>query len=334
MRVKQIYVYITLILFLVSCSEGPTNLEPIERMQSHMGTYARVLIYGGNQEDVNTAFNKIKELDNLLSDYNPSSQISLINKNAGITPVNIDPQVKKVLKLSKSIASQTDGAFDPTIGALTIAVYRFGRDDGTEPNIEQIDKAKALVNYKDLILKGDTAYLKRKGMMIDLGGIGKGFAVQSAVDVLKDRGVESGVVSLSGDFKVFGHTAEIAIQNPNNIGAIATFKTANKDLAISTSGSYERYINVDGNVYHHLIIPETGKPGHDFLSLTVVMDQSAALADAYATALFVMGSQKALMFVEEHKDIGVFIVYADKKTYYNKAFTNLVADLVVTENVQ
>ncbi|MCH7949877.1 MAG: FAD:protein FMN transferase [Candidatus Dadabacteria bacterium] len=294
-----------------------------------MGTYARVLIYGGNNKDVDAAFSEIKKLDNLLSDYNPKSEISEINNMAGEKAVKVNPQVIEVLEIAKNIASETGGVFDPTIGALTIGVYRFGRESDDEPNIENIDKAKSLVNYKDLIIDGDSVYLKRKGMMIDLGGIGKGYAVEKAVTVLKERGIKRGVVSLSGDLKVFGDELEIAIKNPGSPGAIATFTTRGDNLAISTSGSYERSVNIQGEVYHHLIVPESGKPGSDFLSLTVVLEGSSTFADAYATALFIMGKDKAIEFLDNHSEIGVFIVYLDRGIYYNKAFTDLVGNLTV-----
>ncbi len=297
-----------------------------------MGTYGRILIYGGSNKDIDAAFGKIKELDNLLSDYNPHSEISEINRNAGIKPVNADAQVIEVLDFGKEVASQTDGVFDPTIGALTIGVYRFGRETNVDPSPEDISRAKSLVNYKDLIIVDDTVYLEKKGMMIDLGGIGKGFAIQKAVDVLKERDVKSGVVSLSGDIKIFGHSADVAIRNPDGQGAIATFTTREDDMTISTSGSYERSVNVDGEVYHHLIVPKTGKPGNDFLSLTVVMKDNSAFADAYATALFIMGNYKMLKFTETHEEIGVFIVFPDKKIYYNKTFTDLVNNLKIEEN--
>jgi thiamine biosynthesis lipoprotein len=304
-------------------------LEPIERVQLQMGTYARVLIYGGNNKDVDAAFSEIKKLDNLLSDYNPKSEISEINNMAGKKAVKVNPQVIEVLEIAKNIASETGGVFDPTIGALTIGVYKFGRESDDEPNIENIDKAKSLVNYKDLIIEGDSVYLKRKGMMIDLGGIGKGYAVEKAVTVLKERGIKRGVVSLSGDLKVFGSELEIAIKNPWSPGAIATFKTGSGDLAISTSGSYERSVNIQGEVYHHLIVPESGKPGSNFLSLTVVLKGSSTLADAYATALFIMGKDKAIEFLDNHGEIGVFIVFPDKKIYYNQTFSDLVNNLKI-----
>ncbi len=329
MRDPGIRTLIISIFICISCAGSPHNLEPIERVQFQMGTYARVLIYGGNNKDVDAAFSEIKKLDNLLSDYNPKSEISEINNMAGEKAVKVNPQVIEVLEIAKNIASETGGVFDPTIGALTIGVYRFGRESDDEPNIENIDKAKSLVNYKDLIIDGDSVYLKRKGMMIDLGGIGKGYAVEKAVTVLKERGIKRGVVSLSGDLKVFGNEMEIAIKNPGSPRAIATFTTGGHNLAISTSGSYERSVNVKGEVYHHLIVPESGKPGSDFLSLTVVLEGSSTFADAYATALFIMGRDKALDFLKEHPEIGVFIVFPDKKIYYNQTFSDLVNNLKI-----
>jgi len=316
----------------ISCAGKSHDRAPIERVQLQMGTYARVLIYGGNNEDVDAAFSKIKELDDLLSDYNPASEISQINTNAGERAVKADRQVIEVLEIAKNVASETGGVFDPTIGALTIGVYRFGRDSDAEPNIEDIDKAKSLVNYKDLMIDGDYVYLKKKGMMIDLGGIGKGYAVERAVSVLKERGIKSGVVSLSGDLKVFGDAKEIAIKNPESPAAIATFTTGASNIAISTSGSYERSVSIDGEVYHHLIVPESGKPGEDFLSLTVVMEGSSTLADAYATALFVMGKDRAFEFLDNQDEIGIFIVFPDNNTYYNQTFMSLVSDLKLSYN--
>ena len=212
-----------------------------------MGTYARVQIDGGTNQDIEAAFNKIKELDNLLSDYKPDSAISEINNMAEVQPVKVDPQVIKVLELAKEVASETDGIFDPTIGALTIGVYRFGRERGEAINSREIDKAKSLVNYRDLIINGDHVFLKKKGMMIDLGGIGKGFAVEEAANVLKERGVNIGIVSLSGDIKVFGESVDMLIQSPYSDGTVAEFRTGKGDLAISTSGSYQRFVDVDGS---------------------------------------------------------------------------------------
>ena len=294
-----------------------------------MGTRARVLIYGGTNRDADRAFSKIKEIDNLLSDYNPGSEISEINREAGKKPVNVSPYVTQILEISKEVAEETGGEFDPTIGALTIGVYRFGREGGSPISEKGIERGKSLVDYRRLIIKGDTVYLEKEGMMLDLGGIGKGYAIDKAVQALKEEGITKAVVSLSGDIRVFGNDIRMGIKDPGKEGTIADFRTGTGDLAISTSGGYERSVTSDGKTYHHLIVPGTGRPGDDFLSVTVVLHGNNTLADAYATSLFVMGKQKAFEFLARHPETGVFIVFPNGDTYYNKALTELTRDLRV-----
>lgn len=306
---------------------GSDRESVIERVQYQMGTYARVLIYGGTNADADAAFLRIKELDELLSDYDPASEVSEISRMAGKAPVKASPDTIDVLKEAVYVSGETDGAFDPTIGALTIGVYRFGRDGGRVPGDEEIAKAKSLVDYRDLKIEGDKVYLERKGMMLDLGGIGKGYAVEAAVRTLKRRGIKKGMVSLSGDIKVFGDDVEMGIRDPNGEGTIASFHTGAAELAISTSGGYERVIDPGGKAYHHLLVPSTGKPGRDFLSVTVILDGDSALADAYATALFVMGKEKALSFLKKHPEIGVFMVLPGGETYCNDRMRSLVRGL-------
>lgn len=324
------FLFVILAISIITHSAaGSPDEGVIERVQYHMGTYARVLIYGGTDADADAAFLRIKELDSLLSDYDPESEVSEISRMAGRHPVKASPDVLRVLKEALYVAGETGGAFDPTIGALTVGVYRFGRGGGRVPSDEEVRKAKSLVDYRDLLIRGDEVYLKREGMMLDLGGIGKGYAVEEAVQVLKRRGIKEGLVSLSGDIKVFGHDIEIGVRDPNGEGTIASFHTGSGELAISTSGGYERVIDPLGKAYHHLLVPATGKPGRDFLSVTVILDGDSALADAYATSLFVMGKDEFLEFLKRHPEIGVFAVMPGGEIYCNERVKSLVRGLEV-----
>ncbi|MCL4244282.1 MAG: FAD:protein FMN transferase [Candidatus Dadabacteria bacterium] len=313
-------------LLLVYTIPFPAHGREIERMQYHMGTYARVYVEDGSQDDVDAAFETIKRLDLLLSDYNPESQVSRISKMAGKSPVAVSPEVMEVLATAKRVAAGTGGAFDPTIGALTIGVYRFGREDARPPTEDEITRAKSLFDYNSLVLKDDTAYLEKEGMLLDLGGIGKGYAAEKAAETLKSRGIKEGMVALSGDMKVFGYDTEIGIRSPTGGPPVASFRTGKGELAVSTSGGYERVIDPGGKSYHHLIVPESGFPGRDFRSVTVVLAGDAALADAYATSIFTMGGDEALAFLDEHPEIGVFLVFSDGKTFYNEALRRIVKD--------
>lgn len=168
---------LSFVLPAVLIPSAPVSSEEaaLERVQLHMG--------GGTNADA--AFSKIKELDGMLSDYDPDSEISEISKMAGKKPVHVDPEVSQVLKQAVYVAKETGGVFEPTVGALTIGVYRFGRGSDKVPGDEEIERAKSLVNCNDLLVKGSEVYLDREGMMLDLGGIGKGYAVKKAVGVLK-----------------------------------------------------------------------------------------------------------------------------------------------------
>ncbi len=324
------YVFrITVLMFVAYVFCHAASGEEVERVRYVMGTKARVYLPEGDLASATKALNIIEKLDDLLSDYNPDSQIFLINSNAGIKPVTVDEEVAALLKLSKSIAQETNGFFDPTIGALTIGAYGFGRDGQRIPSEQEIKEAKGLVNYKDLVVTDDLqVFLKRKGMKIDLGGIGKGYAVDKAISVLKEKGVKRGLVAISGDIRMYGIYERVGIQDPFSERIIATFAVKGEDISVSTSGGYRRYIEVknSGQRVHHLLVPSMGRSGGDFASVTVVMKDLCAKTDAYATALFVMGKQEAIRFLKNRKDIGVFFIYKDGTFFVNGAFKSMVKE--------
>jgi len=292
-----------------------------------MGTRATVIIPGGDYRTAGYAFAEMNRLDALLSTYKENSEISIVNKNAGIRPVMVSPQVKNVLERSVEIASETGGSFDPTIGALTIDVYRFGRGGEGIPGTERIKDARKLVDYRKLELNGNEVYLQQRGMKIDLGGIGKGYGVDRAVEILKEKGVDNAFVSLSGDMRSYGFDHVIGIQDPEKEGVIASFHTGPGDLAVSTSGDYRRYIEQNGKRVNHLIVPSKGTSGNEFSSITVVTRGDSTRADAYATALFVMGREKALQFAQSSRDMGVLFISREGEVFLSGDFKKFVRDL-------
>ncbi|MDA2918410.1 FAD:protein FMN transferase [Desulfobacterota bacterium AH_259_B03_O07] len=310
------------LLFLVSCQRG----THIERMQFLMGTHARIVVYDGSNNDVDKAFSVMKKLEDLMSDYDESSELSELNENAGKRSIEISKELKEVLQIALEVARETEGAFDPTIGALTIGHYGFGREDTKAPEPNDINEAKKLVDYNLLKLNGNKAYIEKKGMMIDLGGLGKGFAVDKAVELLKKRGIARGSVSIAGDLRVFGKDQDIYLKHPRGEGTIASFRSGGRDLAISTSGDYERFVKYEDTTIHHILIPKMGKSGTDFQSVTLVMEGNNTLADAYATALFALGRERAMEFLKTHPEIGAFIVFLNGEVFYNSKFKWLVSN--------
>lgn len=329
------YLLIVFILAILNFFQlGCANKSPVERVQYVMGTRANVYLPDGDHKSAGESLEIINRLDALLSDYRENSEISQINRYAGIKPVKVDPLVVEVLERSVEVAERTDGAFDPTIGALTIDVYRFGRENERVPSEEEIQKALSLVNYREMEITEGTVYLEKKGMKIDLGGIGKGFAVDKAVELLKDRGIKKAVVSISGDMRMYGFKNSVGIQHPDGKGVIASFNTGYSDIAISTSGDYRRFIKKDGRIFHHLIEPSEGSPRRDFSSVTVLTYMDSAKADAYSTAFFVMGREKSLDMVKGMNDTGVFFIYSNGEIFINEFFKQAVRNLKINDSVK
>lgn len=322
---ERIRIFI-LLCFSLGLVSGCFSERPLERVQFLMGTYARVILYDGTSEDIDDAFSEMRHLEGLMSDFDPSSELSRMNRYAGKRLVDISNELKEVLEASIEVARETRGTFDPTIGALTIGFYGFGREDSKARRFNNLNEAKKLVDYRLLRLYDHKAFLEREGMMLDLGGIGKGFAVDKAVDVLKRRGVTRGSVSISGDLRVFGKDQVIYVKHPRREGFLASFTNGGKDLSISTSGDYERKAKVGGKIYNHILVPQAGSSGNDFQSITLVMEGDNTLTDAYSTALFAMGREMAIDFLENHSKVGAFMVFSDGGTFYNKKFQELVND--------
>jgi thiamine biosynthesis lipoprotein len=327
--VERIRIFV-LLCFNIGLLSGCFNERPLERVQFIMGTHARIILYDGTNEDIDNAFSEMRYLEGLMSDFDEDSELSRINRYAGKHLVHISNELKEVLEVSIGVARETQGAFDPTIGALTIGFYGFGRDDIKVRRFNNLNKVKKLVDYRHLRLHDNKAFLEKGGMMLDLGGIGKGFAVDKAVDMLKKRGVTKGSVSISGDLRVFGRDQIIYVKHPRREGFIASFTSGGKDLSISTSGDYERKAKVGGKIYHHILIPQVGSSGNDFQSITLVMENNSTLTDAYSTALFAMGRARAIDFLENHNKVGAFMVFSDGRVFFNKKFEELVNEFKLT----
>jgi len=326
---KRIIVFLLVCLSLV-LSSTCVGERPLERVQFIMGTHARIVLYGGTNTDIDEAFSRMRYLEGLMSDYDQDSELTRINRFAGKKRVDISDELKEVLEISIDVARETKGAFDPTIGALTIGFYGFGREDSKVKEFDDIDEAKRLVDYRLLSFDDNKAFLEKEGMMLDLGGIGKGFAVDKAVEMLKQSGITRGSVSISGDLRVFGENQIVSIKHPRREGFIASFTNGGRDLSISTSGDYERKVDVGGKRYHHMLVPEMGLSGTDFQSITLVVEGDSTLADAYSTALFAMGRKRAINFLEDHTYIGAFVVFSDGGVFYNEKFRELVEDFRLT----
>jgi thiamine biosynthesis lipoprotein len=262
-----------------------------QRTQAHMGTLINVTVDDEHLSD--EVFDLFRELDTRLSTYKTDSEISSLNRTLEL---NVSETTRKVLERSLEMSRLSDGAFDVTIGSVTHGAYRFGYANEHLPSKEQLQKAEQFVGVNRMKIEGNQVTLLPE-TILDLGGIGKGYAVDLAIDKLQRHGVSKAVVAASGDIGCLGECI-MRIQDPfHPNGSIATISSSLPRLAVSTSGNYERYIK--NKTHNHLIDPKTGKSQQRYASITLMDIGDNTRIDALATAVSVMEEQKAIMMLEK-----------------------------------
>lgn len=224
------------------------------------------------------------DFENRYSAYKENSFLNLINKNAGIKPTPYTEEDATLFRTSIEASQQTDGLFDITIGALSHGAYHFGFANEGKASQKQIDTQKKLVNYQNITLKQENIYLKNRGMRLDLGGIGKGYAAKLIAHFLAKQGATRILVDVGGEIVTRGKSYTIALKDPFNKDNIAHIKTSKADMSISTSGTYERFIDEKN---HHILHTDKGTSSHHYTSMTILQNGwNIEYLDAYATALF------------------------------------------------
>jgi thiamine biosynthesis lipoprotein len=285
----------------------PAALARFEYAETHMGSTFNLILYSTAEaiarDASRAAFRRIADLDAILSDYQPESELSRLSARAGGPPVAVSPDLFDVLDRAKRLWERSDGAFDVTMAPVG-RLWRRARRDHRLPDPALLRRARGLVGSNHLHLDpvGRTARLELPGMKLDAGGIAKGYAAQAAIDVLKARGITRALAAGAGDIVVgdappgaAGWTVEMASLRDPKADAGRTLLL--KDAAISTSGDAERYVVIDGKRYSHIVDPRTGLGVIDRAGVTVIA-RDGATADALATAVYVLGPDRGLKLVE------------------------------------
>lgn len=281
-----------------------------------MGCGFEITVVAKNQQQadgfIDLAIVEITRIEKLISSWDPSSQTSLINKNAGIKPVVVDVELFKLIERSLAISRLTDGAFDISYASMD-RLWKFDGSMKERPSAEEITSSVKLIDFKNIILDkaNHTVFLKIKGMKIGFGGIGKGYAADKAKQFLHLNGVVSGIINASGDMNTWGEKPngkpwEVAITNPLDKNKAFGLLPITEG-AVVTSGSYEKFVLFNGVRYAHIIDPRTGYPSTGILSVTIFAPK-AELADALATSVFVMGIEVGLNRIEQIPGIECIIV--------------------------
>ena len=261
------------------------------------GTLNTFVLYGVYAQ---SALIQIKQylllLDNLFSAFNPDSEISLINQNAGKAPVKVSTQTIKILKASVECSKLSEGAFDITVGKMTKA-WRSHK------------KALSFGSYDNIIINEteNSIFLQNKTLQLDLGGIAKGYAINEVKQILRQYQIENAIINLGGSVCIVGQERLVGIRNPFTTETTAITLSLKNETAV-TSGIYEQYRLNKGKISHHILNPKNGRSAKtDLLSATVI-DDDGAKADALATAFVVMGFKESTEFCKKHNTKAVFIL--------------------------
>ena len=304
------------ILFIIFVNSITFGQQVFKKKKNLLGSPFEITVVATDSIQANVytelAISEVKRIENLISDWIPTTQISKVNQNAGISPVKVDLEVFELVKRAINISKLTDGAFDISYASMD-KIWKFDGSMKEMPTTESIKKSVEKVGYQNIVLnENDTSiFLKYPGMKLGLGGIGQGYIADKIKVLLQENGCTSGLVNVSGDINTWGKQPNgkdwtVGIVNPLNKNKVfATFPL--NDSAVETSGSYEKYVTFNGKRYSHIIDPRTGYPASGIVSVSVFAKQTE-LADALATGIFVLGIEVGLDLVNQLKGIGCIIV--------------------------
>ena len=302
----------------------PKAFKLTERL---MGNTFEITVVANSEEwamqKIRLAIDEIKRIEKLFTTFDENSQTNQINSQAGIGRVKVDPEVYQLIERSIRISAITDGAFDLTYGSINRKLWNFDSTMTRLPDSETARSMVRLINYKNIILDpaNNTVMLKEKGMRIGFGGIGKGYAAEMAKSLLKKEGVDAGIVNASGDLTTWGTQPNgapwtIGIVDPDHKNTPFSYLNVT-DMAVATSGNYEKFVNIGGKKYSHTINPKTGLPVTGIKSVTII-SPNAEIADAMATPVTVMGISAGLDMINQINYLGCIIVDDNNKIYTSK----------------
>ncbi len=311
-------------LFLSGCSRV-ASLPLIKMARPCLGTIVEITVADKDKprgivnRAIKKAFTEIERIDDLLSRFKSESDIGRINADAYNRPTKVSPETISLIEKSIMFSQLSDGAFDITISPL-MEIWGFEEKHKKHiPTAEQLKQALDKVGYQniDIIKEEQSVFLAQPAMSLDLGGIAKGYAVDRAIAVLKQEGIESALVNAGGDIYALGGRDkdkkwQIAVQRPRKKDTILTVLEI-EDRAVVTSGDYQKYIEIDGRRYSHIINPKSGYPCSEVPASVTVLTEDCVSADALATALFVLGPQEGIGLVNQLENTEAIVVSSQEE---------------------
>ncbi len=314
MTMRTVFLRLWLVLLAFTASTLPAADDVVRYEASHdaMGTVFTVVAYGKDRdylgEVLSEVFEEIDRLDQQMSNYQPESELSAINRYAAERAVTVEPRLFQLLHEALDYSAETEGAFDITVGPLMKA-WGFFRGPGRVPSTAELEAVRKHVGFRHVRLDEErrTVRFAVEGMELDLGGIGKGYAVDQAVEILKSYGIESALVS-NGRSSLYALGAppgeqawRVKVRDPFDAEKTADVIRL-KNFSLSTSGDYEKFFTLGGRTYAHILDPSSGHPVEGMLA-TAVLAPRATQTDALSTALYVLGAQRSRRYVAAHPNL-------------------------------
>src|SRR5436309_1153293 len=309
-----------LVFALAGCTKtsGASGAHLVERAHPSMGSELRLTAWTSDEPGAIAVFDDIfqefNRLEGFLSNWQGDSDVQRLNAAAGKHPVRVGTELRDVLQTAHQVSDWTGGKFDVTFGVMSgLWKFDYQNKDGRIPDHNEVVRRRALINYRDLEVdeRNGVAFLRREGMVVNVGGIGKGYAVDRARAILHDRRFRDFLIQFGGDMYAAGHEGDrawkLGIQEPRG-PANRNFATVNfYDGTFSTSGDYARSFLKDGRRYHHILDPATGEPSQSCRSVTILTG-SATIADGLSTGVFVLGPERGMALIEQLPDVEGIIV--------------------------
>ncbi len=312
-------------LLLLLCMPVTGHADWYKDERAIMGTRIAVEFWDADthhaEQCAERVFNEMHRIDALMSPYKPDSELSHINQQAANEAIQVSEEMFKLLKKSMQISQLSNGAFDITFSSVG---HLYNYREHIKPTEQEIQQSLANINYRHVLLDDTNHSVRfaRSGVVIDLGGIAKGYAVDNGIAILVDCGIKGGLVTAGGDSRILGDRGNrpwmMGIRHPRKKDAVAVMLPLS-NTAISTSGDYERYFIENGERYHHIISPQTGKSVSGTWSATVI-GPDATTTDALSTTLFVLGPEKGLQLIESSPGIDAVIIDAQGQMHYSSGF--------------
>ncbi|OWP84664.1 thiamine biosynthesis protein ApbE [Flavobacterium davisii] len=279
------------------------------------------------EQRIEEAITEINRIENLISEWKSTTQISQVNQNAGVQAIKVDQEVIRLTKSGLFFSKITEGAFDISIVAMD-KIWKFDGSMTTMPEEVNIKKSIEKVDYQKILIDtiASTIFLKEKGMKIGFGSIGKGYAADRVRSILEAKGVKGGIINASGDLTTFGEQVngnlwKIGITNPFDKEEFIDVVKLGR-YAVTTSGNYEKYAEIEGKRYSHIINPKTGYPCQGICSVTI-LGPSAEIANGFSTSIMVLGIQKGMKLLANYPDYSCLLVTDKGKIIKSKNFKKM-----------